>query len=113
MGAGLALAGGVTAWLLPNIPRPGFLERWPGPGEGWTPWETVIPGAEYRRACFNQPRLLRAHAVRIDLQDPGIELVVAADRSLPDGSPHEARVRYPTTLARRHGLALAFNATLF
>ncbi|MGE3309630.1 MAG: phosphodiester glycosidase family protein [Limisphaerales bacterium] len=104
IGAVLAL----DAWLCPRLPR--FLERWPAPDSGFTPWEPLAPGVDYARANLSHPRLMKCHALRIDLTQPGLRVKVAGD---PDAAGGGMKARWTTSFLRRHGLTVAINATPF
>jgi len=76
IGLSVLAVAGLAWWFLPNVPRPRILEHWPAADSGWEPWQPVFQGVEYTRANFSQPRPLKAHAIRVDLAAPGIEVVV-------------------------------------
>lgn len=103
----LLLVVAVDGWLCPRGPR--FLEKWPAPDTGFTAWEPLAPGIDYARANRTLPRLMKCHAVRIDLSRDDLRLKVAGD---PAGAGRMT-ARWPTSLLRRHGLTLAINATPF
>jgi len=104
---GLALVALLDAWACPRLPR--FFERWPVADSGFTPWETLAPGVEYARANLTLPRLMKCHAIRIDLTHPGTRVKVAGD---PDGVGG-MKARWATSFLRRHRLVVAINATPF
>lgn len=100
-------AAGLDAWLCPRLPR--FLESWPAPDSGFTAWESLAPGVEYARANRTHPRLMKCHAIRIDLTRPETRIKLAGD---PDGVGG-MKARWATSFLRRHRLVVAINATPF
>lgn len=99
----------LDAWICPRMPR--FLERWPTSDSGFSAWEVLSPGVEYARAAFTQPRLMKCHAVRVDLAHPEVRLKVAGEpRGLGTGA---VTARWATSLLRAHQLSVAINATPF
>lgn len=76
------------------------------------PTETqAVPTAaiQYSEQTRSEPRPLRMHVLRIDLQAPEVELAVAVGDD-PDGDgPAEAQLTGPRTLAGRAGFAAAVN----
>lgn len=88
---------------------PRFLESWPPPGSGFTEWKEVVPGMSYARANLAEPRPLKCHALRIDLQHPDIEVVAAARPEAVDWFTST----WPSSLLRAEGLLAAINATPF
>jgi hypothetical protein len=102
------LAFALQRWLCLRGPR--FLESWAGPTNAFVHWTPVVPGVEVSSAAFSNPRLLKAHAVRIDLQSPDIELVVSPGGEAPD---HAVRAQFPSTWLRRLDAVAAINATPF
>jgi hypothetical protein len=94
VGAGVA---GYWLWFTHRGPPQAVREEW-------------FAGVRYERLVLQQPRPLVAHLVRIDLAEPGIELLVTP------GQPSEAGdVLADTTsgFAARHGVQLAINAHFF
>jgi hypothetical protein len=104
------LLSAVAVLLLPNIPRPRFLERWPAPGTGWEPWHRLVPGIEITRAQFDSPRRIKAHAVRIDLGEPGLEVVVKEGDGTGRGT---TSTEYASTFLRRKKVVVAMSACSF
>lgn len=102
------LAFTLQRWLCLRGPR--FLESWTEPPNAFVHWKPLAPGIEVSSTMFSNPRPLKAHAVRIDLQSPGIELVVS-----PGGEEeaHSVRARFPTTWLRQLEAVAAINATPF
>ncbi len=102
------LAFGLQRWLCLRGPR--FLESWAEPTNAFVEWTPIAPGVEVSSAAFSSPRLLKAHALRIDLQSPDIELVVS-----PGGEEqaHAVRARFPSTWLRQLDAVAAINATPF
>ncbi len=103
----VVIAVALDAWLCPRLPR--FLERWPTADSGFTPWERLAPGVDYARANLSHPRLMKCHAIRIDLSHPGLRVKVAGDPDAAGGM----KALWPTSFLRRHGLSVAINATPF
>lgn len=106
----LALVATFCLALIPNVPTPRFLETWPTPESGWEPWRPLFKGIDIRRASFSVPRPMKAHAVRIDLLEPGIEPVVHA--GTPAGSPTVPTI-YPSDFLKDNQLQVAFSAGSF
>ncbi len=106
----LALAATLCLVLIPNVPAPRFLETWPTPESGWEPWRPLFKGIDIRRASFSVPRPMKAHAVRIDLLEPGVEPVVHA--GTPPGSPTVPTI-YPSDFLKDNQLQVAFSAGSF
>lgn len=104
---GVVIIALLDAWACPRLPR--FLERWPAVDTGFTPWESLAPGVDYARANLTHPRLMKCHAVRIDLTRSDARVKVAGD---PDGVGGMT-ARWPTSFLRRHNLMVAINATPF
>lgn len=100
----------VLAWCLPNIPRPRSWEQWPLADSGWEPWQPVFQGVDYTRANFSLPRPLKAHAIRVDLTAPGVEILVNPP-SDPGGSTFAAT--YATDFLERHNLQVVVSAGAF
>lgn len=99
-------------WLvLPNVPRPRSLESWPPPGPGWTPWRPWFQGVEYAQAHRDLPRPMKAHALRVDLAAPGVEVLVNPGRR-EDGRGI-TRSQYATTFLRRHRLQVVVSGGAF
>jgi hypothetical protein len=95
-------------WLRLRGPR--VLESWPPPDGRFTPWESITPGLDLARAAFSHPRPIKAHALRIDLQAPRLELIVSP------GSPGEFNsvpARFPSQWLSRLDAVAAINATPF
>ena len=97
-------------WWIPSVPTPRFLESWPAPESGFTPWEPLYQGIEYARANFSAPRPMKAHAIRVDLQNQGISFYVKpsnGDRRLDTDS------QFPSDFLRRHHLQIAVSSSAF
>jgi hypothetical protein len=104
----LAITGGLQWWLCLRGPR--FLEVWPTPTNGFVEWIPIVPGIEVSKAAFSVPRPFKAHAVRIDLTSPNLELVVS------QGGIQETnavRARFPSAWLRKLDAVAAINATPF
>lgn len=106
----LAVFASAAIGLLPNLPRPRFLEIWPGPQEGWEPWVQVFQGIETSRANFTRPRPMKAHAVRIDLQCPGVEPFIHHPET-PGSS--DLKTVYASDFLERNNLQVAMSAGSF
>lgn len=104
---GLVLGGLGMGWI--GVRGPRFLESWPGPDSGFTPWETLEPGVEYARAHRELPHPVKAHVLRVDLQHPAVEMTVPWGDATPNGT----RTAWATTWVRRHDLVAAVNGTPF
>lgn len=103
--AALVAAGLAWAWLTDPVPR----SR--DPARPWAEdWRSVRPGLDYTGAVLHEPRRIRLHAVRVDLNTPGAEVVVSPPR--PAGGQETTSERVGTFL-RRNGCAVAINASLF
>lgn len=89
---------------------PRWLERWPEPTTEFGPWQSLEPGIDYARAHFDLPRPILAHALRIDLSRPDLEIVVPRAEYAGAGEVH---AEWPMTWLRRHGLRAVINATPF
>ncbi len=99
---------GISHWW--GVRLPAFLESWPAPDTGFEPWRRLGVGVEYARASLSQPRPVKCHALRIDLQNPAVQVVVPRGRGDGEGV---AQALLPTSWLRRHGLIVAMNATPF
>ncbi len=106
----VAVFAGACLWFLPNLPRPRFTESWPAPEEGWEPWTPAFQGVDVRRANFSRPRPMKAHAVRIDLQAPGVEAVVHSPEPEDGGA---LKTIYASDFLLRNGLQVAMSAGSF
>ncbi|HMO63638.1 MAG TPA: phosphodiester glycosidase family protein, partial [Verrucomicrobiota bacterium] len=101
----LAAAGLAWAWLSDPVPRGRDAAR------PWTEdWRPVRPGLDYTGAVLTEPRPLRLHAVRADLMTPGVEVVASPPRPAAGRETTSERV---SAFLRRHGCAVAINASLF
>jgi hypothetical protein len=104
----LALVATIGWWFVsPRGPR--FLEQWPEVAGDITQWHGRAPGIAYARGRLDQPRPVKWHALRIDLHDPGIEVVVGAYPEAVDVFVSA----WPSSLLRSEGLLAAINATPF
>jgi hypothetical protein len=72
--------------------------------------EEWFAGVRYERLVCQQPRPVVAHLVRIDLQEPGLDLVVTAPEPSDSGDVFADKT---SGYAARHGLQLAINANFF
>ncbi|MFW5681873.1 MAG: phosphodiester glycosidase family protein [Phycisphaeraceae bacterium] len=72
-----------------------------------------VPGLHIATITRSEPRPLRIHHARIDLEEPRIELAVVAGAD-PDGDgPAESSLRPPIELAHHAGAVLLVNANAF
>lgn len=108
LGVGLLCLG--AAWMMPNVPRPRSLEHWPAPDSGWEPWRPIYQGVDYARLNRATPRPLKAHALRVDLQAPGVEVLV--NPATPAGGA-TAESTFATAFLRRHQLQVVVSAGAF
>jgi len=102
--------GGAVWWFMPNVPLPRTLERWPMDEAGWTLWEPWYQGVSYARASYRLPRPLKAHALRIDLSAPGVEVFMNGP-SVPHGT--NCAALYATDFVLQHGLEVVVSAGAF
>ena len=94
---------------------PGKLPRWvepawPSANNQFEAWQPIYDGVNYCRGHFSQPRLMKAHAIRVDLTAPGISLL--ANPAAPD-APGFVRSIYPSVFLRRYQLQVVVSATAF
>lgn len=105
-GQGLLLATGIAAW--PQAAPPGK----PFAGE-------AVPGAPPVAAPVHIQRFVQAGplagvAARVNLRDPRVELdLVMAGDAPPGAEKCAGRLDVPSAVARRHGFAVAINASYF
>lgn len=97
-------------WWLPPLPGPRSLEVWPAPDGGFTPWTPLFDGIDYAKADFTKPRPMKCHAVRIDLQNPGVEFFVKPSNG---DRPSETDSQFASSFLRQHGLQLAVSSSAF
>jgi hypothetical protein len=108
-GIAFSLLGLALAWLvLPNFPRPTLLESWPK--SGWEDWAPMYRGVTYRRGHFQHPRPMKIHALRIDLDEPGVGIFVKPDNGDRDGDTDS---EYTSRFLRRNDLQLAVSGGAF
>ncbi|WP_164010272.1 phosphodiester glycosidase family protein [Pyxidicoccus trucidator] len=81
---------------------------WRGPPE--PAHEVWFEGVEYTREVRRAPRAMVAHVVRIDLEAPGIDLVVTPAEPSPAG---DVRADTVSGFAARHGVQVAINTSFF
>ena len=106
----LGVIGLVLWWWIPSVPTPRFLESWPAPDSGFTLWEPLFQGIDHARANLTAPRPMKVHAIRVDLQNPGISFYVKpsnGDRKLDTNS------QFPSDFLRKHHLQLAVSSSAF
>jgi hypothetical protein len=104
----IAVAAGLALNAL-GVRGPRWLECWPSQ-PGFETWQPLAPGLDYARAWFAQPRPLKCHALRLDLQDPLVKVMVPRGPGDEEGHTHAL---LPSTWLRRHDLTAAINATPF
>lgn len=110
-GLGFLALASLAVWVwLGGLRAPRFLENWTASGPEFEPWQSLEPGIEYSRALRTSPRPLRIHALRVDLRDPSLEVVVPRAEYAGGG---ETRALWPLTWLKRHDLRAAINATPF
>jgi len=93
---GLAVSGFVCWALYRGQPEP-VSEEW-------------FAGVRYQRLVRQQPRPLVAHLVRIDLQEPGLDVLVSPHEPSASGDVLSDRT---SGFAARHGVQVAINANYF
>ena len=108
--AGLLLLAGWAGQCWLRLRGPRFMESWPPPGTLFENWQPVAAGVEYTRANLTAPRRLKAHAVRIDLGNPQLELVVNPSREQDLGW---VRSDFPSSWLRSLDALACVNATPF
>ncbi len=99
-----------AGWFIPNIPTPRSWEHWPAADSGWEAWQPLYVGVDYARANFSKPRPLKAHALRVDLSAPGVEIF--ANPPSEPGSGTCAAI-YAGEFLKHHHLQLALNGGPF
>lgn len=73
-------------------------------------WMPLFPGVAWTEVATAEPRVLRIVAVRVDLEEPGIDFVVTP----PNGErPLETDGLRTSTFLRKHGCQVAVNASPF
>jgi hypothetical protein len=72
--------------------------------------EQWFTGVSYERHVLQQPRPVVAHLVRVDLEAPGLELLVTAPQPSASG---DLLAEKTSAFAARHGLQVAINASFF
>ena len=97
-------------WFMPNVPWPRFIERWPPPDNQWEPWRPAYQGVDYTRGHFYMPRLIKAHAIRVNLAAPGVGVMVMPPET---GLVGKTSANYATGFLREYGLQVAVNADSF
>lgn len=105
--AGVALVGLFLAW---RMPPPRWAERWPAPDTGFTPWQPLFRGVDYARANLTSPRLMKCHALRLDLAAAGLGFM--ANPAI-GGGPGRVRSWWPSDFLRANGLQVVVNTTPF
>ena len=102
----------LVAWAyffaIPQMASP--VGRGPVGGSWFTRWQPAFEGVDYLRAELRIPRPMRIHAVRVDLSNPSIELLVT-----PPLSRHSRELpsRRTSSFLEEFGCQVAVNASLF
>ena len=86
-----------------------MLESWPNPEGGWESWKPLWIGVEYTRSSRTRPRPMKCHALRLDLDASGLEVLV----NQPLDGPRETRAQVATGFLRREHLQVAVTTTAF
>lgn len=73
-------------------------------------WEEIFSGVWYAEGLAESPRLQRAFAIRVDLENPDVRFLATPGNGGDPG--HTARQTTPAFL-EEHGLAAAINANFF
>jgi len=107
----------IASWLLlalllglggcQTMPVAVVAARTPGQVDTWQP---LFVGVEYRFIATDQPRPLRIHAVRVDLEAPGIGFVVTPSNG---AAALETNSQVATDFLAEHGCQVAINASPF
>ena len=97
-------------WMIPSIPTPRFLETWPAPEAGFTPWEPLYGGIDYARANFILPRPMKCHAIRVDLRNPGVSFLTKPSNG---ARPLDTDSQFPSRFLRQHHLQIAVSTSAF
>jgi hypothetical protein len=75
-----------------------------------TPWRAAFQGIDSSELSADSPRLMRGHAVRIDLQSAGIEFLATPPN---DEKPGETDGKKTSTFLSTYGCQVAINASPF
>jgi hypothetical protein len=97
-------------WRLPNWPSLNPRPALTAPSGDWEAWRPLLIGVEWARASFDYPRPMRALAVRLDLEQPGLEFKVlrrpemtqAGGMTLAEASRLMRRASFPMALQVGH-----------
>lgn len=73
--------------------------------------ETIAPGITYRRQPLSEKRPVMMHITEINLQQPGLEILVTPGNPTPDGTAISARLT--SQFLQEFNLDLAVNASYF
>lgn len=98
----------VTAVLL--AATIGRTARADGPFTAPPAWKPLFVGAEITDLAADKPRLMKGHAVRIDLTAPGVEFLATPGNG---DRPGETDGLKTSTFLKRHKLQVAINAAPF
>lgn len=84
-----------------------------GSGSAWSAqWRPLFQGIEYTQGVINDPRPMKIHVLRVDLQAPGVEIVVTPPIAAPsDGA--EAVTQTTSAFLEKTKCQVAVNATLY
>ena len=108
----LAVVSLVGAWTyyfaIPNLASP--IGRGPIAGPWYSRWQPVFDGVEYLRADIRIPRPISVHAVRVDLSNPEVSMIVTPQTGGPGSTVPSRRA---TTFIKEFGCQVAINAGLF
>lgn len=74
---------------------------------GWVPF---YQGIEYATGTDDSPRLMKAFALRIDLQNPYVQMYASHDNG---GSPYEVALQTTPAFVAEHGMKVAVNSCYF
>ncbi len=110
--AGLLAAAVVWLWPTPPSPanRPFAAVSQTVESEGITPWEPIFIGVERCRAFTANPRLMRIHALRVDLKAPGIDFLVTPGNGR---QPKDTNARTTSGFLREFKCQVAINGSPF
>lgn len=79
-------------------------------GEVLSPWKPIFNGLETRQVSTDLPRLMQIHAVRVDLQVPGIDLLVTPSNG---EAPEDAAARTTSEFLAEFKCQAAINGSAF
>lgn len=73
-------------------------------------WTRVAEGIQYATGSDDSPRLMKAFALKIDLQDPAVQMYASHDNG---AAAYEVAVQTTPAFLTEHGLTAAVNACFF